>query len=64
MTQGNGPLQHVVLYDSNEETGKVYDTAYTESQMQRTIFNCRNHHGSRCNARTITAFKRMRGEKR
>lgn len=42
----------------------VYDTAYTDEQMSQGIANCRMDHGSRCNARTITAFKRMRGEKR
>lgn len=64
MTQGDGPLQHVVLYDKRGETGVVYDTAYTDEQMSQGIANCRMDHGSRCNARTITAFKRMRGEKR
>lgn len=32
MTQGDGPLQHVVLYDKRGETGVVYDTAYTDEQ--------------------------------
>lgn len=64
MTQGNGPLQHVVLYDKPGETGVVFDTAYTDSQMQRGIMAARNHHGAKCNARTITGYRRMRGEKR
>lgn len=64
VVKGDGPPQTVVIYDKPGETGVVYDTAYTESQMQRGILAVRNHHGSKCNARTISGFRRMRGEKR
>ena len=56
--------QQVVLYDKPGETGVVYDTAYTEAQMQRGILAARNHHGSKCNARTKLARKRMSGMKK
>lgn len=56
--------QHVVIYDAKEETGVVYATAYTETDIQRTLHNCRLRHGTRCNARTMLAKKRMAGQKR
>jgi hypothetical protein len=56
--------QQVVIYDPPGETGKVYDTCYSESQMQHTLLRCRNNHGASCNARVLTGRRRFDGEKR
>lgn len=47
--------QQIVIYDAREETGRVYDTVYTESQVQATILRCLNRHGSKSNARVASA---------
>lgn len=56
--------QQVVLYDAPGETGVIYETAYTETQMQAARLRCQNAHGAKSNPRVIPAARRMRGEKR
>ena len=56
--------QQVIVYDGDGETGRVFETAYTESQMQAALLRCRNHHGSGSSPRALPAQKRMDGHKR
>jgi hypothetical protein len=41
----DGPAQYVILYDKRGERGVVYDTAYTEAQLQDAIKRCVRRHG-------------------
>jgi hypothetical protein len=56
--------QWVVVYDGDGETARIFETAYTESQIQSATLRCQNHHGSRSNPRAILGQKRFEGEKR
>lgn len=53
----DAPLsQRVVIYDSGRGRGLVYDTAYSEKQIERATKNCATRHGRRrSNARSVLA---------
>lgn len=56
MTQGPG--QHVIVYGSAKGKAVVFDTAYTEGQIEETIKRCVQAHGSKANVRSMLAKDR------
>ncbi len=64
MSEGRTLPQWVIIYDGDGETGRIFETVYTESQIQSATLRCQNHHGSRSNPRALPAQKRFDGQKR
>jgi hypothetical protein len=50
--------QQVIVYDTEREQEKVYDSAYDPKQVTRGIKQCAEYHGTTANVRAMLAEDR------
>lgn len=53
--------QRLVVYDAPQERAKVFDSAYTDPQVDRALMLCKAKYGRRAKCRVMTAKERYPG---
>lgn len=53
--------QRVVVYDGDRGKATIFETVYTDDQVQQALVRCRGHHGSKVNCRVMSASERFGG---